>query len=101
MIFFLKKDKYLKWSDIVEAEVKLFPEGEIGQPRYLLLYIYDTEHELLNRMLENPELHETIVCKLQQILHQCNPFVDMFRQLPLRLDVHECCNSACVLVLIK
>jgi len=35
MIFFLKKDKYLKWSDIVEAEVKLFPEGEIGQPRYL------------------------------------------------------------------
>ena len=68
---------------------------------FLLLYIYDTEHELLNRMLENPELHETIVCKLQQILHQCNPFVDMFRQLPLRLDVHECCNSACVLVLIK
>jgi hypothetical protein len=34
------------------------------RPRYLQLYIYDTEHELENRMLENPRLHQTIVYKL-------------------------------------
>nr|KYP55257.1 hypothetical protein KK1_001464 [Cajanus cajan] len=41
-------------------------------------------------MLENPQLHESIVSKLQQLLHQCNPFVHVFKQLALRSNVHEC-----------
>ena len=31
-----------------------------------------------------------LVCKLQQILHRCNHFVDMLRQLALCSNVHEC-----------
>ena len=38
---------------------RLYPD-EGFRPGYLQLYIYDTEHELQNRMLENPELHETM-----------------------------------------
>ncbi|KAK7400491.1 hypothetical protein VNO78_11699 [Psophocarpus tetragonolobus] len=60
------------------------------RPRFLQLYIYDTEHELQNRMLENPQLHQTLVYKLQQILHRYNPFVHVFRQLALREDVDQC-----------
>ncbi|XP_057740018.1 uncharacterized protein LOC130957156 [Arachis stenosperma] len=32
-------------------------------------------------MLENPQLHETLVFKLQQLLHRYNPFLHVFRQL--------------------
>ena len=53
------------------------------------LYIYDTEHELQNRMLENPRLHQPMVYKLQYILHRYNPFVHVFRQLALRPNVQE------------
>jgi len=57
---------------------------------FLQLYIYDTAHELQNRMLETPHLHQNIVNKLQQILHQCNPFVHVFRQLAQQQNIHEC-----------
>ena len=41
-------------------------------------------------MLETPHLHQTIVNKLQQILHQCNSFVHVFRQLAQEQNIHEC-----------
>ena len=66
-----------------------FP-NEGSRPRFLQLYIYDIAHELQNRMLETPHLHQTIVNKLQQILHQCNPFVHVFRQLAQEQNIHEC-----------
>jgi hypothetical protein len=59
-------------------------------PCFLQLYIYDTEHELQNRMLENPELHQTVVYKLQQMLHQYNPYVRKFKQLAQLPNVAEC-----------
>ncbi|KAF1854814.1 hypothetical protein Lal_00026526 [Lupinus albus] len=64
--------------------------NEGDRPRFMQLYIYDTDHELQNRMLENPQLHENVVSKLQHILHLHNPFVHVFRQLALRTDVHQC-----------
>ncbi|XP_057747718.1 uncharacterized protein LOC130966917 [Arachis stenosperma] len=57
------------------------------RPRFLQLYIYDTEHELQDRMLENTQLHETLVFELQQLLHQYNPFLHVFHQLAQRSDV--------------
>ncbi|XP_025607858.1 uncharacterized protein [Arachis hypogaea] len=60
------------------------------RPRFLQLYIYDTEHKLQNRMLENTQLHKTLVFKLQQLLHRYNPFLHVFRQLAQRSNVHEC-----------
>jgi len=41
-------------------------------------------------MLENPQLHQTIVHKLQQILHRCNPFVHVFRQLAQEPNIQIC-----------
>ncbi|KAF1872726.1 hypothetical protein Lal_00016563 [Lupinus albus] len=64
--------------------------NEGDRPRFMQLYIYDTDHELQNRMLENPQLHENVVSKLQHILHLHNPFVHVFRQLALRTYVHQC-----------
>ncbi|KAF1860347.1 hypothetical protein Lal_00037686 [Lupinus albus] len=60
------------------------------RPCFIQLYIYDTNHELQNKMLENPQLHENVVSKLQHILHLHNPFVHVFRQLALRTNVHQC-----------
>ena len=40
--------------------------------------------------METPHLHQTIINKLQQILHQCNPFVHVFRQLAQEQNIHEC-----------
>ncbi|XP_072054776.1 uncharacterized protein [Arachis hypogaea] len=67
-----------------------FHPDQGARPRFLQLYIYDTDHELQNRMLENTQLHESLVLKLQQLLHRYNPFIHVFRQLAQRLDVQEC-----------
>ncbi|XP_072087869.1 uncharacterized protein [Arachis hypogaea] len=67
-----------------------FHPDQGARPRFLQLYIYDTDHELQNRMLENTQLHESLVLKLQQLLHRYNPFIHVFCQLAQRLDVQEC-----------
>jgi hypothetical protein len=41
-------------------------------------------------MMENPQLNQVVVYKLQQMLHQCNPFVIKLRQLALEPNVHQC-----------
>ncbi|KAI5424851.1 hypothetical protein KIW84_030875 [Lathyrus oleraceus] len=67
-----------------------FHPNQGSRPRYLQLYIYDTDHELQNRMRENPILNQTIVYKLQKLLHHCNLFVIVFRQLALEPNIEEC-----------
>jgi hypothetical protein len=52
-----------------------------ARPRFLQLYIYDTEHEIENRILESESLHRDIVERIQIILDEQNPFVRTFRQL--------------------
>lgn len=60
------------------------------RPRYLQLYVYDTDHENENRMSENEELHLDLLDKIKNILNTHNPFVHTFRQLAQRPDIHEC-----------
>ncbi|CAL5426579.1 unnamed protein product [Camellia sinensis] len=60
------------------------------RPRYLQLYVYDTDHENENRMSENEELHLDLLDKIKNILNTYNPFVHTFRQLAQRPDIHEC-----------
>ncbi|XP_061999597.1 uncharacterized protein LOC133716991 [Rosa rugosa] len=60
------------------------------RPRYLQLYIYDTDHEVDNRMLENAALHRYVVEKIQRILNQHNPFVQTFHHLAQRPDLQNC-----------
>ncbi|KAI5425913.1 hypothetical protein KIW84_031659 [Lathyrus oleraceus] len=67
-----------------------FHPNQGSRPHYLQLYIYDTDHELQNRMRENPILNQAVVYKLQKILHQCNSFVIVFSQLALEPNIEEC-----------
>ncbi|KAI5385593.1 hypothetical protein KIW84_072263 [Lathyrus oleraceus] len=67
-----------------------FHPNQGSRPRYLQLYIYDTDHELQNRMRENPILNQAVVYKLQKLLHQCNPFVIMFRKVALEPNIKQC-----------
>ncbi|KAI5402724.1 hypothetical protein KIW84_050356 [Lathyrus oleraceus] len=67
-----------------------FYPNEGVRPRFLQLYIYDTDNELHNRMQENPQLHLNVVHKLQKMLHQFNPFVIRFKQLSILPNISEC-----------
>ncbi|KAF8387888.1 hypothetical protein HHK36_026550 [Tetracentron sinense] len=67
----------------------LFPT-EGSRPRYIQMYIYNTDHEIENRMAENNLLHIEIVTKLKQILDAHNPFVNIFRSLAQRPDLQTC-----------
>ncbi|KAL6219754.1 hypothetical protein ACLB2K_007513 [Fragaria x ananassa] len=61
-----------------------------ARPRYLQAYIYDTEHELDNRMSESVVLDRGLVEKIQHILNLYNPFVHQFRSLGRRQDLPNC-----------
>ncbi|OMO66755.1 DNA helicase PIF1, ATP-dependent [Corchorus olitorius] len=60
------------------------------RPRFLQMYVYDTEHETEYRMLENETLDRNLVEKIKNILDKYNPFVKMFRSLSRREDLHSC-----------
>ncbi|XP_028094699.1 uncharacterized protein LOC114294746 [Camellia sinensis] len=60
------------------------------RPRYLQLYVYDTDYENENRMFKNEELHLDLLDKIKNILNTHNPFVHTFRQLAQRPYIHEC-----------
>ncbi|XP_024186018.2 uncharacterized protein LOC112190772 [Rosa chinensis] len=64
--------------------------SEGARPRYLQAYIYDTEHELDNRLSESVVLDRALVEKIQQILNHYNPFVHQFRSLGQRQDLPNC-----------
>ncbi|KAH7865779.1 hypothetical protein Vadar_011094 [Vaccinium darrowii] len=59
------------------------------RPRYLQLYIYDTDHEVEHRMSETSGLRRHIVEKLKHILDAYNPFVQNFRQLAQYPDIQD------------
>ncbi|XP_050876133.1 uncharacterized protein LOC127079808 [Lathyrus oleraceus] len=67
-----------------------FYPNEGVRPRFLQLYIYDTDNELHNGMQENPQLYQNVVHKLQKMLHQFNPFVIRFKQLSILPNISEC-----------
>lgn len=60
------------------------------RPRFLQLYIYDTDHEVENRMEESNGLRQHIIEKIQNILDAQNPFVRTFRQMAQRPDIQDC-----------
>lgn len=60
------------------------------RPRYLQLYIYDTDHEIENRRAENEGLRDDVISTIKNILDTHNPFVGAFRQLGQRDDTQNC-----------
>ncbi|CAG8795681.1 11046_t:CDS:2, partial [Racocetra persica] len=58
-----------------------------NSPKYLQLYIYDTEHEINNRLSIMPDLrHETIEL-IKTVFDEVNPFVTNFRHLSIFTDI--------------
>uniref|UniRef100_A0A803N7C8 Helitron helicase-like domain-containing protein n=1 Tax=Chenopodium quinoa TaxID=63459 RepID=A0A803N7C8_CHEQI len=68
----------------------LFPSTSESRPRFLQLYIYDTEHEVENRLAENNTIRQDIVEKIKAILDRCNPFVHNLRSLAQQGNIQEC-----------
>ncbi|KAL0324985.1 UNVERIFIED_CONTAM: hypothetical protein Sradi_5067800 [Sesamum radiatum] len=60
------------------------------RPRYIQMLIYDTKHEIENRLLENNGLDRGFVDKIKHILDAHNPFVQTLRQLAQRDDILDC-----------
>ncbi|CAN6685077.1 unnamed protein product [Malus baccata var. baccata] len=63
---------------------------EGNRPRFLQAYIYDTEHEVENRMCESEVLDRCVVEKIQHMLNNHNPFVHTLRSLGQRQDLPNC-----------
>ncbi|KAL0319695.1 UNVERIFIED_CONTAM: hypothetical protein Sradi_5231000 [Sesamum radiatum] len=54
------------------------------------MFIYDTEHEIENRLLENNGLDRELIDKIKHILGAHNPFVQTLWQLAQRDDILDC-----------
>ena len=57
----------------------LLPENG-HSPTFAQLYIYDTEHENENRKNIMQDLNDDILLHLQNMLDECNPYIQSFRQ---------------------
>ncbi|CAG8781603.1 2586_t:CDS:2, partial [Rhizophagus irregularis] len=55
----------------------LSPNSET-QPQFAQIYIYDTDHEIQNKLNIMPGLDPMILGELQQMLHDINPYVNQF-----------------------
>ena len=58
-----------------------------GKPRFLQLYFYDLDNELQSQHQWGAHLDLDVTRVLQDILHQCNPFIVQFKRLSLENDL--------------
>ena len=56
-------------------------EGAGEVPQFAQLYVYDTKHELQNRMHGLSGLDERTLEKLQIMMHEYNPYAYSFRSM--------------------
>jgi len=52
-----------------------------SRPRFLQMFVYDTEHEINNRLYERTGLCHDIIVQIINILNEVNPFIHNFKQL--------------------
>ncbi|XP_073137512.1 uncharacterized protein [Henckelia pumila] len=67
-----------------------FLPTENSRPRYMQMWIVDTDHEIENRLEENQGLRRELLTKIQNILDLYNPFVHVFRQIGIREEIPSC-----------
>ena len=46
-------------------------------PHYAQLYLYDPEFATEQRITRNPQLNPDLLCQLTEVLHSCNPFINI------------------------
>uniref|UniRef100_A0A803N4S5 Uncharacterized protein n=1 Tax=Chenopodium quinoa TaxID=63459 RepID=A0A803N4S5_CHEQI len=68
----------------------LLPTTSEARLRFLQLYIYDTDHEIENRLAENNTLRQDIVEKVKAILDRCKPFVHNLQSLAQQGNIQDC-----------
>ncbi|KAG6537062.1 hypothetical protein ZIOFF_002140 [Zingiber officinale] len=76
-------------GNIYHSIGSLLPSAN-NRPRYMQMWIVDTDNEVNNRLLENQGLRRELLIKIQHILDQYNPFVHIFRQIGRRKDIPNC-----------
>ena len=64
----------------------LLPDDAAAASHFAQLYIYDTEHEVQNRLHIMPSLDAAVLTSLQQMLNKVNPYVAVFCQVCYILD---------------
>ncbi|RIB26187.1 hypothetical protein C2G38_1997027, partial [Gigaspora rosea] len=62
-----------------------------GIPKFLQLYIYDTELETANRLSLMPRLLQDILEFIKMLLNQLNPFVANFHFISSSMNITELC----------
>ncbi|CAG8695146.1 3887_t:CDS:2, partial [Racocetra fulgida] len=62
-----------------------------GIPKFLQLYIYDTEFETANRLYIMPQLRQDILEFIKLMLNQLNPFIINFRSISSYMNIAELC----------
>ena len=72
-------------------------EGTKVVPQFAQLYVYDTEHELQNRMQGLGGLDERTLQKLQKMMHEYNPYAYSFRSMRETLQTNP--NSELTMVI--
>ncbi|CAG8854781.1 21513_t:CDS:2, partial [Gigaspora margarita] len=60
-----------------------------GIPKFLQLYIYDTEYKTNNRLSIMPQLHHDTLELIKILLNRLNPFVINFRSISLNNDLND------------
>ena len=67
-------------GEMVHRIGSLHPPNDGERPKFAQMYIYDTDHELDNRLRVFPDLNPHTLSRLQGMLHECNPYVHVYRQ---------------------
>ncbi|CAG8592648.1 27903_t:CDS:2 [Dentiscutata erythropus] len=58
-----------------------------GIPRFLQMYIYDTEFETMNRLSKMPKLRPETLEYIKALMDQLNPFITNFRSISLNNNI--------------
>jgi hypothetical protein len=66
-------------------------------PKFAQLYIYDTEHEMKNRLNIMQDINTTILQNLQDMLDVANPYIQVFRQAQDIIQTSETSNISMVI----
>ena len=58
----------------------LLPQSTVEPPLFAQIYIFDTDNEIQNRLNIMPSLNQVTLAALQNMLHDINPYVQVFQQ---------------------
>ena len=64
----------------------LQPNSADERPKFAQMYIYDTDHEIQNRLHWNPQLKSDILATISRVINSVNPFVQFYKHAAATVD---------------